>query len=282
MKKRNRIILIVSILLGALVLLVFGIRRWITIKLPEQIKISRVYITLEPDSIFLKIRVVVPNNAIADRLLDSMRYIVSFDSVEFSSGIKEFGSETADTIIDLPLGMDKDRLFSTIDKLQVKDSTYLIIKLEPYLRLPGKGNNLVPFTITKRIKVPIPPEVTIRDIDLEKLRLHEISLSAVLQVINLNQFEFMLLDGSFKLDFPKLFDGAISITEPVQLKKTDTTFIETAVQVGDLKIARTAWNFAFKKDEIEYSLYGKLHVSMVDEPQDTVEIILRSDKNSLQ
>ena len=114
MKKRNRNILLVSLALGILILIGLGIKHWVTVKLPEQIGISRVTITVHPDSIYLKIRVVVPDNDIVDWLLDSIRYSVSFDTVEFSSGIKEFGNEIADTIIDLPLVLYREILFSTI------------------------------------------------------------------------------------------------------------------------------------------------------------------------
>jgi hypothetical protein len=44
-------------------------------------------------------------------------------------------------------------------------------------------------------------------------------------------------------------------------------------------LIRTAWNFAFKKDETEYSLHGRMHVTPVDEPHDTINVIIRSNSN---
>ncbi len=282
MKRRNRLYIIIFIVLGILVLAGFGIKRWITVKLPEQFGISQVFITIQPDTILLKIRVVVPHNRLAEWLLDSLRYTVSFDTIEFSSGIKEFGDEIADTIIDLPLSMDREILFSTIQKMQVKDSTYLNIQLEPYLRLPGRRENKFSYTINQQISVPIPPEVSLHDISFEKIRINDLEMSAVLQLINLNRFEFILLSGTINLDFPGLFDGVIAITEPVHLKSEDTTFIETSIELGEVKYVRTAWNFVFKKDNMDYNFDGKLNVSMVEEPQDTIEVFIRSDMNSLQ
>lgn len=277
MKKRNRNILLVSLALGILILIGLGIKHWVTVKLPEQIGISRVTITVHPDSIYLKIRVVVPDNDIVDWLLDSIRYSVSFDTVEFSSGIKEFGNEIADTIIDLPLVLYREILFSTIEKLQVKDSTHLIIKLEPYVNMPGKNNKLIPFTVTKRISVPIPPDVSLHDIAIEKIRINDLSMNAVLQVINLNRFEFIILNGTIYIDFPGLFDGVIVMAEPVHLKKEDTTFVEASVELGEVKYVRTAWNFIFKKDEMDYKYEGKLNITLVDEPDDTIEVVIRSN-----
>lgn len=280
MKKRKKAILLVCFILVTVIFTAYGITRWVRVQLPEQFSINRVYITLHPDSIFLKIRTVVPGNGLANRLLDSMRYSVSFDTVEFASATKYFGNEVADTFIDLPLGMDKEVLFSTIKKLQVKDSTYLNIKLEPFVNMPGKGNKKIPFTINKRMRVPIPPQVTIEDIDLEKLRLHEIELNAALQVINPNPFEFIIHGGALQVDFIELFDAALVISEPVHLKNADTTSIKSNLELGEIKVARTVWNYAFKKEELQYRIYGKIYISTVDEPNDTIDVILKSEKNT--
>lgn len=254
----------------------FGGKYWVKEKAPEAFSIERVNISIGQDSIFLKIGIKVPTNKPVKRLIDSMRYRVHFDTVQFSSGIKNFNTEPSDTFISLPLGMDREKLFSTIKKMQVKDSTNLNIELEPFISTKLTGKKVIPVKITRKMRVPIPPDVTVAALKVDDFGLREVGLDATLQVVNLNDFEFIIANGTISLDFIEMFQGTVQMKEPVHLKSRDTTLIDVDIEIEDMKLAKTAWRMGVKKENVVYDINGLLYVTTVDNPDDTIDVVLRS------
>jgi hypothetical protein len=155
--------------------------------------------------------------------------------------------------------------------MQVKDSTNLNIELEPFM-----GKKKLPFKVTRKIRVPIPPEITVDELKIDEVNLREIGLDATLQVVNLNDIEFIITDGVINLDFMEMFTGKVDMKRAVHIKARDTSMVPVEIELEEMKLAKTAWKMTVNQKNVVYDLSGKLFVTTVDNPEDTIDIVLSS------
>lgn len=163
-------------------------------------------------------------------------------------------SKQVNDTFQLPLTLRLDRIRAKAG--EGIDSTDLVVKMELYFDLFGLGLNRVPISIERRIPAPNPPKVEILNVELDVLRIDTLALNLTGKIINPNDFELVITDAYFNIDFQKLFDADIVLTDTFKLKAKGESEFKVMATANNLQLVRDAFKILFQASDQPYILSG--------------------------
>jgi len=260
-KGKKWIIAIVVILLVAagLIALFFNPKKGLRLVLPDLDDITLVNARLANDTAYVDVDMLLENKSVFKLDLDTLFYkIVLADSLLFNQtqvlNIRQKAGDI-DTFT-LPLKIPVSKTMRTVKSLQSQDSTY--IEIDAYMIYNTVfGSAKIPVSKRVKIKVPVPPEITVDKLEVDAIHLGSktVDLRAAVTIVNKGELLDLNIHGiSYHLELGEnLVTSDGTYNQPVSVKPLAETHVEIPVTVKVNHIVKTAWKY-LANDELPYHI----------------------------
>lgn len=267
MRKFGLIVLVILLLLGGVSFILLRMVNNGTLQ-PIKVEFSRIDIEAGKDSIGFVFHTNIANPRTYIFHPKRLTYKVYMDSLVIAHGERNiFNCDTCakqvNDTFQLPLTLRLDRIRSKVG--ENIDSTDLVVKMELYFDLFGSGLNRVPISIERRIPAPNPPEIKVLDVELDILRIDTMALNLKGKIINPNNFELVVTDAHFNIDFQKLFDADLVLTDTFRLKAKGESEFGVMATANNLQLVRDAFKILFQTSDQPYILSGSAKMQLGEE-----------------
>lgn|GEM_PF-6344768 len=169
------------------------------------------------------------------------------------------------TTIPLELTLNPKEIRSTIDSLQVTDSTYLELEYQVDYHLPILGKKRTHNKNLKKIKVPIPPEIKLEELKVQQMKLTEpLVLLARVKVVNHSDLALSIKDLKYEMIIEENEWASGNVDEPINVEGKSENIIDLPIKVSPKKVGKRLWQRFIKGDSIHYSIKanGKLNLNV--------------------
>lgn len=261
-KKTKRWILAIVLLLlicAGIVAVFFNPKKGLKLVLPDLDDITRVNAIIKNDTAYVDVDMLLENKSVFKLDLDTLFYkIVLADSVLFNqTQVLNIHQKAGDVnTFKLPLKIPVSKTMHTVKSLQNQDSTY--IEIDSYIVYNTVfGHAKIPVSKRVKIKVPVPPEITVKRLDIAKISVVDktVDLMAVVSIINkgdlldlnIHEISYHLVLGENLVTS----DGVYN--KPIRVKPLSETLVEIPVTVKVNRIVKTAWKY-LTNDEVPYHI----------------------------
>lgn len=260
-KAKKWIIAIVIILLIGIgvIAIFFNPKKGLKLVLPDLDDITLVNAAIENDTAYVGVDMVLENKSIFKLDLDTLFYkVVLADSMLFNqTQVLNIRQKSGDVnTFKLPLKIPISKTMHTIRSLQNQDSTY--IEIHSYIVYNTIfGSKKIPVSKRVKIKVPVPPEIKVNKVEIDKVNIGSktVELKATVTIANKGE----LLDLNIHEVAYHLVLGEDLVTsdgvynKPITVKPLSETRVEIPVTVKVNHILKTAWKYV-TNDEVPYHI----------------------------
>lgn len=258
--KKWIVAIVVILLLGAgIIALFFNPKKGLRLALPDLDDITLVNARIANDTAYVDVDMLLENKSIFKLNLDTLFYrIVLADSLLFNkTQVLNIRQKTGDiNTFKLPLKIPVTKTMRTVKSLQNQDSTY--IEIDSYIVYNTIfGHAKIPVSKRVKIKVPVPPEITVNKLELDKVSISDktVELRALVTItnkgelldLNIHEIRYHLRLG----DNLVTSDGVYN--KPIRVKPMSETRVEIPVAVKVNRIVKTAWKY-LTNDELPYHI----------------------------
>jgi LEA14-like dessication related protein len=261
-KKGRKWIIAISIVLLAgvgVIALFFNPKKGLKLVLPDLDDIMLVNATIKNDTAYVGVDMELENKSVFKLDLDTLFYKISMaDSLLFNQtqvlNIRQKPGEIKK--VELPLKIPVSKTMRTIKSLQSQDSTYLDIHAYiVYNTIFGRKK--IPVSKKVRIKVPVPPQIKIKHVEINKLNLGDKTIDLTANVTIINKGELLDLNIHEVHYTVSLGDKLVTsdgvYNKPITIKPQSETDVAIPLTVKVNKIAKTAWKY-LSNDEVDYHI----------------------------
>jgi LEA14-like dessication related protein len=259
-KKRRNWVIALSVMLLAgvgMMVLLFNPKKGLKLVLPDLDDIVLINANIKNDTAYVGVNMVLENKSIFKLHIDTLFYKISLaDSLLFNQtqvlAISQKPGEV-DTL-DLPFKIPVTKTMATIRSLQYQDSTYLDI--HAYLVYNTIfGNKKIPVSKKVRIKVPVPPQIKVKHVEINKLSLANktLDLTANIKIINKGELlDLNIHEVRYSISLGNnLITSEGVYTKPISIKPLGETDVSIPVTVKVNHLAKTAWKY-LSNDAVDY------------------------------
>lgn len=249
-------VIVLAIGIGVIVVF-FNPKKGLRLVLPDLDDITLVNAVIEHDTAYVDLDMVLENKSIFKLDLDTLFYrIMLADSVLFNrTEVLNIRQKAGDVnTFRLPLRIPVTKTMHTVKGLQDQDSTYL--EIDSYIVYNTIfGSKKIPVSKKIKIKVPVPPEIKINAVDIERVVIADKTVDLKARVTIVNKGD--LLDLNIHEIRYHLALGEDIVTsdgfynKPVSVKPLSETHVEIPVTVKVNRIVKTAWKY-LANDELPY------------------------------
>ncbi len=258
--KRWIIAIVIILLIGVGVIAIFfNPKKGLKLVLPDLDDITLVNAAIENDTAYVGVDMVLENKSIFKIDLDTLFYkVVLADSVLFNqTQVLNIRQKSGDVnTFKLPLKIPISKTMHTIRSLQNQDSTY--IEIHSYIVYNTIfGTKKIPVSKKVKIKVPVPPEIKVNKVEIDKVNIGSKTVDLTANVTIVNKGE--LLDLNIHEVAYHLVLGEDLVTsdgvynKPITVKPLSETRVEIPVTVKVNHIVKTAWKYV-TNDEVPYHI----------------------------
>jgi LEA14-like dessication related protein len=258
--KRWIIAIVIILLIGVGVIAIFfNPKKGLKLVLPDLDDITLVNAAIENDTAYVGVDMVLENKSIFKIDLDTLFYkVVLADSILFNqTQVLNIRQKSGDVnTFKLPLKIPISKTMHTIRSLQNQDSTY--IEIHSYIVYNTIfGTKKIPVSKKVKIKVPVPPEIKVNKVEIDKVNIGSktVDLKATVTIVNKGE----LLDLNIHEVAYHLVLGEDLVTsdgvynKPITVKPLSETRVEIPVTVKVNHIVKTAWKYV-TNDEVPYHI----------------------------
>lgn len=258
--KKWIIAIVVILLIGAgIIAIFFNPKKGLKLVLPDLDDITLVDARIENDTAYVGIDMLLENKSIFKLDLDTLFYrIVLADSLLFNQtqalNIRQKPGESHTFV--LPLKIPLSKTMGTVKSLQNQDSTY--IEIDSYIVYNTIfGSKKIPVSKKVKIKVPVPPEIKVNAVTIDKVNLGSKTVAVIANVsiankgelldLRIHRIKYHLVLGEELVTSDGVYDKGITV------KPMSETHVEIPVTVKVNRIAKTAWKY-ITNDELPYNV----------------------------
>lgn len=219
--------------------------------------ISLVNASIQQDTAYVSIGMHLENKSLFTLNLDTLFYRIALaDSQLFNrKQVLNIRQKPGDLdTFNLPLRIPVSKTMRTIRSLQQQDSTYLDVDAYVVYNTIF-GSKKIPVSRRIRIKVPVPPEIRVNDVEITGIDLFHksVALQASLRIINrgdmldlaIRRIGYSLVLGDKLVASEGFYDQAVLV------KPSSETHVAIPVEVNVNQVFRTAWKY-LANDEVAY------------------------------
>lgn len=258
--KKWIIAIVIVLLIGiGIIAIFFNPKKGLKLVLPDLDDITLVNATIENDTAYVDVDMLLENKSIFKLDLDTLFYrIVLADSLLFNqTQVLNIRQKAGDVnTFKLPLKIPISKTMHTVKSLQKQDSTYL--EMDSYIVYNTVfGHAKIPVSKRVKIKVPVPPEIKVNRLELDKISVADktVNLRVAVAIINKGELLDLNIHGiSYHLELGENLvtsDGVYNT--PIRVKPLSETRVEIPVTVKVNRIVKTAWKY-LTNDELPYHI----------------------------
>ena len=258
--KKWIIAIVIVLLIGiGIIAIFFNPKKGLKLVLPDLDDITLVNATIENDTAYVDVDMLLENKSIFKLDLDTLFYrIVLADSLLFNqTQVLNIRQKAGDVnTFKLPLKIPISKTMHTVKSLQKQDSTYL--EMDSYIVYNTVfGHAKIPVSKRVKIKVPVPPEIKVNRLELDKISVADktVNLRVAVTIINKGELLDLNIHGiSYHLELGENLvtsDGVYNT--PIRVKPLSETRVEIPVTVKVNQIVKTAWKY-LTNDELPYHI----------------------------
>ncbi len=258
--KKWIIAIVIVLLIGiGIIAIFFNPKKGLKLVLPDLDDITLVNATIENDTAYVDVDMLLENKSIFKLDLDTLFYrIVLADSLLFNqTQVLNIRQKAGDVnTFKLPLKIPISKTMHTVKSLQKQDSTYL--EMDSYIVYNTVfGHAKIPVSKRVKIKVPVPPEIKVNRLELDKISVADktVNLRVAVTIINKGELLDLNIHGiSYHLELGENLvtsDGVYNT--PIRVKPLSETRVEIPVTVKVNRIVKTAWKY-LTNDELPYHI----------------------------
>lgn len=258
--KKWAVAIIIILLIGTgIIAIFFNPKKGLRLVLPDLDDITLVNATIANDTAYVDIDMLLENKSVFKLNLDTLFYkIILADSLLFNqTQVLNIRQKAGDVnTFKLPLKIPVSKTMRTVKSLQNQDSTY--IDIDSYIIYNTVfGNAKIPVSKRVKIKVPVPPEVKVNKIEIDKVSVGDktVDLMAAVTIVNKGELLELNIHGiSYHLVLGEdlvTSDGAYN--KPISVKPLSETRVEIPVTVKVNRVVKTAWKY-LTNDEVPYHI----------------------------
>jgi len=258
--KKWAVAIIIILLIGTgIIAIFFNPKKGLRLVLPDLDDITLVNATIANDTAYVDIDMLLENKSVFKLNLDTLFYkIILADSLLFNqTQVLNIRQKAGDVnTFKLPLKIPVSKTMRTVKSLQNQDSTY--IDIDSYIIYNTVfGNAKIPVSKRVKIKVPVPPEIKVNKLEIDKISVGDKTVDLMAAVIIVNKGELLDLNIhgiSYHLVLGEdlvTSDGAYN--KPISVKPLSETRVEIPVTVKVNRVVKTAWKY-LTNDEVPYHI----------------------------
>lgn len=258
--KKWIIAIVIVLLIGiGIIAIFFNPKKGLKLVLPDLDDITLVNATIENDTAYVDVDMLLENKSIFKLDLDTLFYrIVLADSLLFNqTQVLNIRQKAGDVnTFKLPLKIPISKTMHTVKSLQKQDSTYL--EMDSYIVYNTVfGHAKIPVSKRVKIKVPVPPEIKVNRLELDKISVADktVNLRVAVAIINKGELLDLNIHGiSYHLELGENLvtsDGVYNT--PIRVKPLSETRVEIPVTIKVNRIVKTAWKY-LTNDELPYHI----------------------------
>lgn len=258
--KKWIIAIVIVLLIGiGIIAIFFNPKKGLKLVLPDLDDITLVNATIENDTAYVDVDMLLENKSIFKLDLDTLFYrIVLADSLLFNqTQVLNIRQKAGDVnTFKLPLKIPISKTMHTVKSLQKQDSTYL--EMDSYIVYNTVfGHAKIPVSKRVKIKVPVPPEIKVNRLELDKISVADktVDLRVAVTIINKGELLDLNIHGiSYHLELGENLVTSDSVyNTPIRVKPLSETRVEIPVTVKVNRIVKTAWKY-LTNDELPYHI----------------------------
>lgn len=252
-------ILIILLIGIGIIAIFFNPKKGLRLVLPDLDDITLVNATIANDTAYVDVDLLLENKSIFKLDLDTLFYkIVLADSLLFNQtqalNIRQKAGDV--NTFKLPLKIPLSKTMRTIKSMQNQDSTY--IEIDSYIIYNTVfGSAKIPVSKRVKIKVPVPPEIRVNKLEIDKINVGNktVELRAAVTIVNKGELLDLNIHGiSYHLELGEdLVTSDGTYDKPVSVKPLSETRVEIPVTVKVNRIVKTAWKY-LTNDEVPYHI----------------------------
>lgn len=260
-KAKRWITAIVTVLLIGIgiIAIFFNPKKGLKLVLPDLDDITLVNATIEHDTAYVDVDMLLENKSVFKLDLDTLFYkIVLADSLLFNqTQVLNIRQKAGDVnTFKLPLKIPISKTMHTVKSLQNQDSTY--IEIDSYIVYNTVfGHAKIPVSKRIKIKVPVPPEITVNNLEIDKISVADktVDLRAAVTIINKGELlDLNIHEISYHLELGEDLVSSDGVyNKPINVKPLSETRVEIPITVKVNRIVKTAWKY-FTNDEVPYHI----------------------------
>lgn len=260
-KKFRVTAIIVLILLIAVFILFyfFNPRKALNLIIPDIGSITFINAKIKGDSLFTKIDLVVQNKSPYRLTIDSIYYkinlsdtLVAEELVPLKLSQKKFQIDT----IELPINVAFKKIRETIKNLQKFDSTDVDFKFYVVYNTIF-GHVKIDYNTTKKIAVPIPPQIRVVSIDQKKYHIRDKTLAAniTIEIINKGKnIDIELSNIHYHFVSKDALESEDVLKQKIRVKPSATASVVLPIRIKVDHPLKTAISIVTDNDIVDYKL----------------------------
>lgn len=225
--------------------------------LPDLEDISLVNASIQQDTAYVSIGMHLENESLFTLTLDTLFYRIGLaDSQLFNrKQVLNIRQKPGDLdTFNLPLRIPVSKTMRTIQSLQQQDSTYLDVDAYVVYNTIF-GSKKIPVSRRIRIKVPVPPEIRVTDVEITGIDLFRktVSLNASVNLVNRGDLlDLNIHHVAYSLSLgEKLISSDGVYNKKIQVKPLSETQLQIPVEVQVSHVMQAAWTY-LANDEVAY------------------------------
>lgn len=264
MSKRQKNSVIVVIVLAFLIAVcilfyVYNPRKALNLIIPDIGSIAFIDAKIKGDSLFTKIDLVVQNKSPYRLTIDSIYYkinltdtLITEELVPLKLRQKRFQIDT----VKLPINVSFKKIRKTVKSLQKFDSTNVDFQFYVIYNTLF-GHVKVDYNNTKKIAVPVPPQIKVVSIDKKKYNIRDKTLTAnvTIEIINKGKnIDMELSNIHYHFISKNALDSEDVLKQKIRVKPLSTSLVVLPITIQIHHPLKTAISIATDNDVVDYKL----------------------------
>jgi len=228
-------------------------------RLMPEISVAALNITdIDDNRIKMTSKVMLKNPLPVDINTNQLDYEIYIDSVKVmeESYKKPISIRSSDsTVIELPMELlagPMGRVLKYFDKEKIDSAAY-IMKARFAVDVPVAGERNFNLELSKRLPALRIPKATIKDVDLNLLKMKKKGVDMVVHVTNPNLFPIKMKDGSFvfKIEDDLEMEGVLEKVINIPARGSQDISMHADLKEG--KVLKVGWDMLTSKNDTHFS-----------------------------
>lgn len=260
--KKIRVIAIVILILAIAIFILFYVfnpRKALNLIIPDMNSIVFIDAKIKGDSLFTKIDLVVQNKSPYRLTIDSIYYKINLSDVLVTEEVvplklsqKKFQIDT----VKLPINVSFKKIRRTIKNLQKFDSTNVDFQFYVIYNTIF-GHVKIDYKNSKKIAVPVPPQIKVISTDQKKYSMRDKTLTAniTIEIINKGKnIDMELSNIHYHFVSKNVLNSEDVLKQKIKIKPSSTATVVLPVLINIEHPLKTAISIATDNDIVNYTL----------------------------
>ncbi|MEO6901875.1 MAG: LEA type 2 family protein [Bacteroidia bacterium] len=268
--KKLKIVLIIVLIFAiaiSILFYVFNPRKALNLIIPDIESIAFIDAKIRGDSLFSKIDVIVQNKSPYRLTIDSIYYkinlsdlLVAEELVPLQLRQRKFQIDT----VKLPLNVSFKKIRKTIASLQKFDSTTVNFQFYVVYNTIF-GHVKIDYDKTKKIAVPVPPQIKVLSTDQKKYNFRDKTLTANVTIGIINKgknIDMELSNIHYSFVAKNSFYSEKTLNQKIRIKPSSTATVVLPVTIKIEHPLKTAISIVTDNDIVDYKLMIKADMKL--------------------